>query len=596
MNGTDQRWEIVLKADHTYWLHEVTPPAGYAKADDVKFTVGHYGEDVQAVMTDKRLPTKVTFTKEDFAGNEIPGAECELKRVESNGATTVIDQWTSDGTSHVMEDKLSGDTTYRYHEKSAPDGFGFSEDIEFTVDKDGKVVNAHYVDRDGNKVLYDKDGYPTTIKVLPDGSYTDGETKITIDGNGNAVDGKGNIHAEGAKLDIEITDNVIRMKDAPTEMVFIKKSTSGSVLTGGQFVICDKNGTPKRALTDTAIKSVDHDGTIKQGEVLKFVAAKDGINITRQLNGGETYLLKEEKAPSGYELASDVSFTVPRNGRQITVTMNDSQKPDKPNKPGGGGGGGGHTPAPKKPSVTVYKYDGNTMASIAGVRFTVYKDGNELRKVTTDQSGYANVTNLADGSYRIVETETAAGYKATSQEFSFTVKNESVVGGVTTFHVANYKEAVVVVTKRDGDDGTALAGARLRIVAENGEIAYEGTTDENGQIFFPAYTAGHYAVVELKAPDGYSVVDGYITFHVSEDGTVTGDTTMYDYKIPRKGKITAKYENSFRRGGWYDSDGHWHQLPRTGDETDNRVPFLFAFSAAGLGIIFAGRRRRKKRQ
>ena len=154
----------------------------------------------------------------------------------------------------------------------------------------------------------------------------------------------------------------------------------------------------------------------------------------------------------------------------------------------------------------------------------------------------------------------------------------------------------MVVTKRDGDDGTALAGARLRIVAENGEIAYEGTTDENGQIFFPAYTAGHYAVVELKAPDGYSVVDGYITFHVSEDGTVTGDTTMYDYKIPRKGKITAKYENSFRRGGWYDSDGHWHQLPRTGDETDNRIPFLFAFSAAGLGIIFAGRRRRKKRQ
>ena len=97
------------------------------------------------------------------------------------------------------------------------------------------------------------------------------------------------------------------------------------------------------------------------------------------------------------------------------------------------------------------------MASIAGVKFTVYKDGNELRKVTTDQNGYANVTNLADGSYRIVETEAAAGYKATSQKFNFTVKNESVVGGVTTFHVANYKETVVVVTKRDGDDGTALA-------------------------------------------------------------------------------------------------------------------------------------------
>ena len=591
MNGTWQEWDIVLKADHSYYLHEVNPPAGYAKAEDVKFVVGHYGEDVQAVMTDKKLPTKVTFTKEDFAGNEISGADCELKRVEPNGTTTIIDQWTSDGTSHVMEDKLTGDTTYRYHEESAPDGFGYSEDIEFTVDKDGKVTNAHYVDRDGNKLLYDKDGYPTTIKVQPDGSYADGETKITIDKNGNAVDNKGNIHAEGVKLEIEVTNNVLRMKDAPTEMIFIKKSTSGSILTGGQFVICDKNGTPMRALADTAISSIDHDGTIKQGEVLRFAATQTGINITRQLAGGETYILKEEKAPAGYELASDVSFTVPRNGKQITVTMNDAKKP------GGGGGGNTPTPTPKKPSVTVYKYDGNTMASIAGVRFTVYKDGNELRKVTTDQSGYAKVSDLADGSYRIVETEAAAGYKATSQEFNFTVKNESVVGGVTTFHVANYKETVVVVTKRDGDDGTALAGAQLRIVNEAGEIAYEGMTDANGQIFFPVYTAGHYAVIEVKAPKGYDVVDGYITFHVSEDGTVTGDTTMYDYKIPRKGKITAKYENGFKRGGWYDSDGRWHQLPRTGEETDNRIPFLFAISAAGLaGIVLAGRRRKKKRQ
>ena len=61
MDGTWQEWDVVLKADHTYWLHEVTPPAGYSKAEDVKFTVGHYGEQVEAAMTDK--PTDVDIRK-----------------------------------------------------------------------------------------------------------------------------------------------------------------------------------------------------------------------------------------------------------------------------------------------------------------------------------------------------------------------------------------------------------------------------------------------------------------------------------------------------------------------------------------------------
>jgi len=306
----------------------VSAPAGYQKADDVKFTVSHYGEDVQAVMSDEKLPTTVTFTKEDFAGVEIPGAECELRRVEPNGTTTLIDSWTSGDEPHVMEDILSGSTTYRYHEEKAPEGYGYSEDIEFTVDENGKVTDAHYVDREGTPLLYDKDGFVTTITVQPDGAYKDGDTTVTINKDGNAVDRRGHIHAEGVQYEIEVVDNVVRMKDAPTQAVILKRSTDGETLTGGQFVILREDGTALEALRDTQIPSTSHEGDIRKSEAVRFAAREDGVKVAGLLNGSETYILHEEKAPDGYNLASDVKFTVPRDGKAITVTMHDEKTPE----------------------------------------------------------------------------------------------------------------------------------------------------------------------------------------------------------------------------------------------------------------------------
>lgn len=93
------------------------------------------------------------------------------------------------------------------------------------------------------------------------------------------------------------------------------------------------------------------------------------------------------------------------------------------------------------------------------------------------------------------------------------------------------------------------------------------------------------------------MVDGYITFHAAEDGAIDGTTTMYDYKKKRKGKITARYENGFERGGWYDSDGRWHKLPSTGDNEDaSHMPYLFGLFAASMGgIILLSRKKKKKR-
>ena len=135
MEGIWKEWDAVLKADHTYWLHEVTPPDGYTAAEDVKFTVSHYGESMEVPMNDEG--TKVTLTKENFAGQEVPGAYCELKKVGKNGELTTVDAWRSTDVPHVLQEKLVAGETYRFHEENAPKGYNYSEDIEFTVGKDG---------------------------------------------------------------------------------------------------------------------------------------------------------------------------------------------------------------------------------------------------------------------------------------------------------------------------------------------------------------------------------------------------------------------------------------------------------------------------
>lgn len=278
-------------------------------------------EKNQICMKDKSFA--VTFTKEDFAGKEIPGAACELKKVYPDGSVLSVDRWVSKEKPHILEHGLKADTTYRYHEELAPEGYGYCEDIEFTVNKDGEVVNAHYVNQDGEAVLYDQEGYPTNIIAHPDGTYSDGGHTIIIDEKGNGVDEKGEIHGEGVQYDIPVTDNRIVMKDAPTGLCLLKTDMAGTSVAGASFQILNENGTAVKAVSDTRIPSAVHEGMIKKGEELIFLSdgTREGISITGQLLAGSRYLMREWKPAAGYIGCRDVSFNVPHGNQKEPVKV-----------------------------------------------------------------------------------------------------------------------------------------------------------------------------------------------------------------------------------------------------------------------------------
>ena len=169
MDGTWQEWDTVLKADHSYWFHEVTAPAGYKLAEDVKFTVSHYGEEIQVDMVDE--PTKTIIEKTDSkTGESLAGATLQILDKDRN----VIREWITGETGIFSVEGLTKGETYTLHESGTPAGYYYSYDVQFTVtgEEEQKVemCNREII------VVTPPDEYPDP-KPDPQGTHPDYELK-----------------------------------------------------------------------------------------------------------------------------------------------------------------------------------------------------------------------------------------------------------------------------------------------------------------------------------------------------------------------------------------------------------------------------------
>ncbi|MDK0981230.1 SpaA isopeptide-forming pilin-related protein [Clostridium perfringens] len=350
--SSNQAKHIYLKPGN-YIFHEEAAPNGYLKVTDIKFTVDNngnvkvvsFGKDDKVVaegnkltVTDKDDTKEVIFSKQDLGGNELAGATIELKKADG----TVIETWKSDGKAHSFQ-LVAGD--YIFHESAAPEGYEVATDITFTVKNDGTVTsNDVKVSGDSNNHIVMVDGYsPREIIIskqdlggnelpgaeiqikneagdtvvekwtssdqekhisLKPGNYIfheeaapNGYLKVTditftVDNNGNVKvvsfgkDDK--VVAEGNKL--TVTD-----KDDTKEVIFSKQDLGGNELAGATIEL-------KKA-----------DGTVIE------TWKSDGKAHSFQLVAGD-YIFHESAAPEGYEVATDIAFTVKNDG---TVTSND---------------------------------------------------------------------------------------------------------------------------------------------------------------------------------------------------------------------------------------------------------------------------------
>ena len=171
-----------------YVVHEIEAPTGYILSDEsYPVTVCEDGETITVRTINK--PITVELSKIDVYGEELIGAEMQLEN--ANGE--IVDEWTSDGTNHVVTELPAGDYTLK--EIAAPDGYVIATDIKFSIDVYGNVtvenVEATVTSENGNPLIVMVDD-TTKVQIskqdITTGEELPGATLQIIDEDGNVVE------------------------------------------------------------------------------------------------------------------------------------------------------------------------------------------------------------------------------------------------------------------------------------------------------------------------------------------------------------------------------------------------------------------------
>ena len=149
-----------------YVVREIKAPTGYILSDEsYPVSISEDGEVIE--ITAENKPITVKISKRDIYGNELKGAKMQIIDSEGN----IVDEWTSDGTDHIVTKIPVGNYTLK--EIAAPDGYVIATDIKFTVDVYGNVTVEN-----ADATVIAEDGTPIVIMVdeakpsLPDTPHT----------------------------------------------------------------------------------------------------------------------------------------------------------------------------------------------------------------------------------------------------------------------------------------------------------------------------------------------------------------------------------------------------------------------------------------
>ncbi len=348
-----------------------------------------------------------------------------------------------------------------------------SGELEFTFKTDNKDVELPKYDKNGSLITYTVEEVPVPGYLSEKKDYdfynTDGDIRI------QKIDADTNAPLEGATLAIY---------DGSTEL---DKWTSGT----SAHVIEKEKG----------------------------------------LKAGKTYVLRELKAPAGYAVAADISFTVPSDGSDITVTMKDK---------------------PIIGAVRLTKRDSATRDVLAGAEFALYdNDGTRIYATgsagkytatsktsngvfTTDASGVLVISDLPYGAYYFVETKAPKGYTLSSERLGFTIADAGKTVEVTYLN----RQAVgsVRLRKVSASGERTLEGAEFELYSKTPRSAAQAisstifsdayyrygtyTTNSSGEIYVDNLPWDDYYFIETKAPEGFKIATD-----------ITGDPLVYTFRI-----------------------------------------------------------------
>ena len=184
----------------------------------------------------------------------------------------------------------------------------------------------------------------------------------------------------------------------------------------------------------------------------------------------------------------------------------------------------------------------------------IYRQGEVVGNLTTDENGYGELDNLNLGEYTLKESVVPDGFRDDGSTYDFTITDDKTdsklhMGLDVTWEINNYP-TFINVYKVDKDSGKKLENAEFDLynVTDKKKV---GTykTDKNGNIaVFYLSRQKTYYLQETKAPDSYKLNDTRYYFYVDEKGAfsvsdLNGTVEDGTFNVPFHGTMTITVKN-----------------------------------------------------
>ena len=501
----------IVKTQDTVYLKEITAPSGYrinATAYNVKLEVS---KTTTVTVPDEEQLGQLTVYKE---GEVLTGAD-----VTENVTTFRYEKRRQKGA--VYNVYAGADITTAYGTKVYSKGDLVKENL--ITDSNGSVIlkNLHL----GTYVVKEVQA--------PSGFYNAGEEKTV------------KLAYAGQNVEVVFSETTFTNDRQKAEVIVTKQDKdTENPLNGGIFGIY--------AASD--ITNVDGTVVAKKGTLIeKATTGTDGkAKFSADLPLGFSYEVKEEQAPTGYvRNTEDVyqfafSYT---NDKEEKVTFNHTFKNERVTA-----------------KISLQKLDAETKKAVPqgdatlekavyglyarenivhpdGATGVMYKAGDQVATLTTDENGQASVSGLYLGSYYVKEITPPTGYLADENEYDLScdyegdmtaeVKREctsleqvmkqpfqiikAANNGKTDADLlkgAGFTAYLVSSLKVKEDGSYDFDSAKPVVIGENG--ATEIFTDEKGYACSIAIPYGTYIVRETTTPHNYTPVDDF-TVRITEN-------------------------------------------------------------------------------
>ena len=433
----------------SYEITEIKVPEGFLQLDNpITFEI----KNIKDYDTDK----DGDFIKEIVIKNEQPTGTINLDKtiaIRENVDTSLVDISDLSGIEFKLSakediiDKADGSVIYKKGQ----------EIKTFNLSKDGKL----------------------TITDLPMGTYEIEETK-TLDGLVLNTT-KYEVKFEQQDLTTKVYDTKLDVSNDTTLVEFSKTDITGEKeLPGAKLTVLDSENNIIDTWTSTE-------------ETHKI----EGLTV------GKEYTLKEEIAPDGYVIATEIKFKVEDTNKIQKVKMIDKV-------------------------VEISKED-ISGKEIEGAKLQVLdKDGNVIDEWISEKEAH-KVKGLKENETYILHEEIAVGNYVKASDIEFTVSEDKKTQQIVMI------DKLVEITKTDLTTGEELEGAELEVIDEEENVIDKWTSTKEPHQVKGLEEGKTYTLKETTAPYGYEITEE-IEFTVTTDKE-TQKVEMKDMPILKNVKV-----------------------------------------------------------